>query len=562
MSHHIDIKAGQGSPMKKLILAAAIAMLPATGPSAAPPKPRLILAISVDQFSSEVFNRYRPTYRGGLKTLSDAIAYPQGYQSHASTETCPGHSTILTGRHPSGTGIVSNSWLDRSTGQIVYCVAVPNQPDPNARGPQNMRVTTLGDWIKAAEPGARSFAVSGKDRAAITMGGKHADGVYWWTDGIGFTTSKYAGPTDPAVIGPANDFNAAARSAWNRKAPDLWPAVSTACAALAKPHRFGDLGMSGEVPPEMARGVTDKPWFMDAAAFHDALRASPLFDTLTADFAIDLIARERLGRGEATDVLAVSLSATDYVGHRFGNGGAEMCVQQAALDATVGRLIAAVKALKVPVMVVLTADHGATDAAEREHEHDPQAIRLDGRAFVKELNEAMKKRFDLKTNPIDGDDPQQLSITAGPSPALSDQVAAAAIAWLKQRPEVREIYTRTQVEEAVVPRGTPADRLSTLQRLNESYDKERSGDIFLLFGERTSFGMPKKIGDTVAGHGSPWNHDRQVPILFWWPGAPSETRPAPAETVDIAPTLAAVAGIVPPVPVDGQCLDLGGNCAK
>ncbi len=554
--------------MKKLILSAAAlaGLFSTTAALAAPPvKPKLILAISVDQFSSEVFTRYRAGYVGGLKTLSDGIAYPSGYQSHASTETCPGHSTILTGRHPSGTGIVSNSWFDKSLGQMVYCVGVPNQPapaDPNMRGPQNMRVTTLGDWVKGAEPGARSFAVSGKDRAAITMGGKHADGVYWWNDGAGFVTSPYAGPADEKVVGPANDFNAATRLAWNKAKPQLWPAVSKTCAAMAKPHRFGDLAMSGEVPPEMAKGVTDKPWFADSTAFQNALRASPLFDTLVADFAIQLIAREKLGKGPATDVLAVSLSANDYVGHRFGNGGAEMCAQQAALDATIGRLLTAVQALKVPVMVVLTADHGATDAAEREHEQDAKANRLDGRAFIKALNDAVKKQLDLKTNPLDGDDPQQLSITAGPNPALSDQVRDAAIAWLKQRPEVKEIYTRTDVEQAIAPAGTPVDKLTTLQRMNESYDKDRSGDIFVMFGERTSFGVPKKLGDTVAGHGSPWDHDRRVPILFWWPGATAETRETPIETVDIAPTLAGTAGITPPVPVDGRCLDLGGNCAR
>lgn len=549
--------------MKTLIIAAALALLSTTVQAAPPPvKPKLILAISVDQFSSEVFRRYRAGYGAGLKTLSDGIAYPTGYQSHASTETCPGHSTILTGRHPSGTGIVSNAWYDRSSGQMVYCVAVPNQPDPNARGPQNMRVTTLGDWIKGAEPGARSFAVSGKDRAAITMGGKHADGVWWWTDGTGFTTSKYAGPADARIVGPANDFNAALRTAWNKRAPDLWPAISKGCAALAKPYRFGKLDLSGQVPPQIAAGVTDKPWFIDTPGFQEAFRPSPLFDTVVADFAIALIAREKLGKGPATDVLAVSLSANDYIGHRFGNGGAEMCVQQAALDATIGRLITAVKALRVPVVVVLTADHGATDAAEREHDQDPQASRLNARSFVKELNEALKKQFDLKTNPIDGDDPQQLVINAGPSPALYDQIRDAATAWLRARPEVKEIHSRAEIEAATVPPGTSAATLTTLQRMNESYDKDRSGDIAVVFGERTSFGVPETIRDYIAGHGSVWDHDRQVPILFWWPGAPSETRPAAAETVDIAPTLAAVAGIVPPVPVDGQCLDLGGNCPK
>jgi predicted AlkP superfamily pyrophosphatase or phosphodiesterase len=101
-----------------------------------------------------------------------------------------------------------------------------------------------------------------------------------------------------------------------------------------------------------------------------------------------------------------------------------------------------------------------------------------------------------------------------------------------------------------------------IERLRLSYDAERSPDVVAIFAERTSFGIPRKTGDYVAGHGSPWDHDRQVPILFWWPKAKPQNRADEAQVVDIAPTLAAVAGITPPVPVDGQCLDLGGNCAK
>src|SRR3978361_674998 len=118
----------------------------AHAPSAPPVKPKTIVAISVDPLSSEVYQHYRPSYVRGLKTISSGIAFPVGYQSHAATETCPGHSTILTGRHPAATGIIANSWFDAKTGSTVYCVQAPGSADPNARGPQNMRVTTLGDW--------------------------------------------------------------------------------------------------------------------------------------------------------------------------------------------------------------------------------------------------------------------------------------------------------------------------------------------------------------------------------------------------------------------------------
>lgn len=548
--------------MKTLILAAA-AFAASTAQAAPPPvKPRLILAISVDQFSSEVFNRYRATYTQGLATLAGGIAYPVGYQTHAATETCPGHSAILTGRYPANTGIVANEWIDRKTGAAVYCLSVPGQPDAAARGPQNMRVTTLGDWIKAVEPGARVFAVSGKDRGAITMAGKNADGVYWWMDGKGFATQPTAGPATDAVTTPAAAFDADLFARWAKKFPKLWGKLPKRCAALQQPHRFGELDVSGRVPPEIALTAKKEKDVHGSPMFQNALRTSPLYDALAVDFAAQLIARERLGRGPATDLLAVSLSANDYIGHRFGNGGAEMCAQQAALDTTIGRLLQAVRAQGVPFMVVLTADHGATDAAERQHEHDDKASRLDGRGFVGRLNAALKTELGLTDKAVWGVDASELTVNAGDDRLLFARIRTAAIAWLKQQPEVVSVFTAPEIEAAMVPIGTPPEMMTVIQRLRLSYDKERSGDIMTVFRERTSFGIPRKPGDTVAGHGSPWNHDRQIPILFWWPGASAETRPEPVEVVDIAPTLAGIARIKPPVPVDGQCLDLGGNCAK
>jgi predicted AlkP superfamily pyrophosphatase or phosphodiesterase len=521
--------------------------------AAAAPAPKLIVAISVDQYSSELFRRYRAGYTGGLADLSRGVVYPVGYQSHAATETCPGHSTILTGRHPAGTGIVANSWFDRATGSSVYCVSVPG--DPQARGPQNMKATTLGDWMKAARSADRVFAISGKDRAAITMAGHRADGVWWWQDGKGFVTSPAAGPATPAVTAPAQAFDAATFARWRQAKPALWPTPSSACATLAAPHRFGELAVSGAVPPDYAAHAEDAPGYAETDVFQDNLRASPLFDTLVADFAIDTIARERLGHGAGTDLLAVSFSATDYIGHHYGNGGAEMCAQQAALDATIGRLMAAVRAAGVPTLVVLTADHGATDAAEREHEHDAKAERMDGSALVARLNAAVRAETGLGYDPVVGDDPQQLYVNVGRDAALAGRVRAAAVAWLKRQPQVRAVLTADEVAAATVPPGTPADRLTIAQRFHESFDPARSGDIAVAYAERTSFGVPHAPGDTVAGHGAPWDHDRQVPILFWWPGVVPQDRAAPAETVDIAPTLAAAIG-VPTPPVDGRPLSL------
>ena len=392
------------------------------------------------------------------------------------------------------------------------------------------------------------------------MGGQHPDGAYWWVDGIGFTTSSFAGPAGPAVATVLKRYDTALFARWKAVPPILWPTPSPTCVALEKPETFGKITLSGNIPPDLAAHVEENPAFLQTTDFQDNLRASPLFDQTLEGFAESVVTSHHLGHGPATDVLAVSFSANDYIGHRYGNGGPEMCVQQAALDATIGKLLAFLRAQGTSFVVVLTADHGATDAAEREHRHDADATRLDSGAFVGRLNKAVESELSLSFEPIVGDDPQQLYINVGPDADLHAKVQAAAIAWLKKQPEVRDIFTRAEVVAAVVPPHTSPEKLSMDQRFHESYDPARSGDIAVAYAPRTTFGYPRGPGDTVAGHGSPWDYDRQVPILFWWPGAAKDTRSAPIETVDIAPTLAALAKVPTPV-VDGVCLTLTeGSC--
>ncbi|WP_420140294.1 alkaline phosphatase family protein [Sphingomonas sp.] len=534
-------------------LAAAAAVLAGAGGVAAPPpaKPALVVAISVDQFSDELFRRYRPTFTQGLRRMADGIAFT-GYQSHAGTETCPGHSTLLTGRHPSGTGIPANDWLDRTTWKEIYCVTVPGA-DKDARGPQNLRASTFGEWLKQAEPRARVVSISGKDRSAIMMGGHKVDAVYWWQDGKGFTTSSYAGPATRDVTVPAERFNAGIAKAWARTKPQLWPTdISAACRALQKDETFGRITRNGHVPPDIAVAAMAAPDYLGTSAFHDQVRGSPMLDRLTLDFAKQVITQRRLGRGRATDLLALSFSATDSIGHRFGNGGPEECVQMAALDKTLGELFAQLDALRGPYVVLLSADHGGFDAAERAKAQHADAYRLDSDAFRAEMKAALRARLGI-ADPIATDDLQQLYIKAAPGTPDFARIEQAAIAWLRQRPEVAAAHGRAEVAAAKPPRGKPVTELTLLERFNESYVPDRSGDIFVAYKPHVSFGIPGKPASSVAGHGTPWDYDRQVPILFWWRGVSSEERAEPAETIDIAPTLAAVTG-VPAPEVDGTCL--------
>jgi len=539
------------------VVAAGILSAAGAAHAAPPPAaPKLVVAISVDQFSLDLFQRYRPTFSGGLKRLSAGVVYA-GYQSHAATETCPGHSTLLTGMHPSHTGIVANSWYDRTRASTVYCVSVDGVADPEAKGSAKLKVDTLGDWLKRARPGGRSIAVSGKDRAAIMMAGHHPDAVYWWSDKLGFVTSPYAGPATPEVLETAKAFNDARFAGWRAQPVQLWPtAIPARCAALQASQTFGAIELSGRVPPDASKGGA-----LDAQdrAFSDQLRVSPAFDATTLDFASQLVSRYALGRGPDQDLLAISLSATDYVGHRYGPGGAEMCVQLDRLDTALGQFLDGLDKLGAPYVVVLSADHGAVDAAERL---GPPARRIDVKAVLGELSDTLRTAFRLSYDPLRWSDPNQLVIAlAAEDEPRRGAVTAAAVRWLRARPDVAEAFPTSDIAKLRVPRGKPPARLTVQERFAESYDPERSGDIMVAYAKSASLGAARGPGNAVAGHGSPWDYDRRVPILFWWPGVPAVDKAQPIETVDIAPTLAPLLQISPPA-VDGRCIEIGQSCPK
>ena len=192
------------------IVASSLTAVPAISQT---PKPDLVVLIAIDQFGSQLFNKWRASVSKGLKHIaSEGIIYSNAFQSHGVTETCPGHSTLLTGKHPGRTGIVANEWFDAQTGKEVYCVAdstVTSANNPQARkvGPGLLATDTLGDWLKAQEPESRVVAVSGKDRASITMGGHQADAVFWYEDNFGFTTFLAAGQDAGTKLAPVAALN-------------------------------------------------------------------------------------------------------------------------------------------------------------------------------------------------------------------------------------------------------------------------------------------------------------------------------------------------------------------
>lgn len=547
--------------MKSIACLAAFLTTLAGAANAASERPRLIVAISVDQFSAGLFDQYRSRFRHGLKRLADEGAvFPNGYQSHAITETCPGHATLLTGRHPSGAGIVANSWIDRATGRSVYCVedasvSVPGRPT-KPRGPAQLRVPTLGEWLRTADPQSRTVAVAGKDRSAITMAGHDPAAVFWWDGDLGFNTYVKPGESTEAKRAPVAGFNAALWKDWSSATP-RWKVADRQCMALQGPGSYGGVTTDHRLPPILEREA-GKPLLADTR-FEAWLRASPLLDTVTLQLADKLVDRFQLGKRGSTDLLAISLSATDYIGHRFGNQGPEMCDQMAWLDRSLGDFLARLDKLEIPYVVVLSADHGAADAAERN------AMRaIPARRIAIDLPAAMNAW--LRSNAHIGYDAflgDAESLVFDPAVPAADRgriltIARTALAsrdpGLPWAGMVANAFTRAEIAATPMPADIPPDERSLQQRYAESFDAERSPDIFVALAPFASLGAVKP-GGGIAGHGSPWNYDRRVPILFWRSGGKAFEQYLPIETVDIAPTLAALAGITAPV-TDGRCRDL------
>lgn len=509
--------------------------------------PSLIVTVVVDQLSANLFNQYRSQFTGGLKTLADqGMVSINGYQTHGVTVTCAGHSTVLTGAHPARSGIPANDWLDTTTGQETYCLAAPQNTlahgkntDNGPVGPEQLSASTLGDWLKAVSPESRVYGVSGKDRGAITLAGHKGDGAFWLTDNFGFTTYVEPGQSAQARLAPVAALNARMIDRFTRQAPS-WTYSNAACRRLEGRWTIAGQTFDSKVPPVDFR-----------------LDNSPILDELTIEGAIELMDSRQLGRRGVTDMLGVSLSATDRIGHSYGTQGPEMCEQMLRLDTALGVLMDKLSTVPGGAIVVLTADHGGSDFPERSAvEGYPHAGRVD-RALQPRVNAALKARFGLDADPLISSaggfvivDKDRKSL---PEP-LRSQVLTAAIELLNAEPQVALAVARDELLAEPVPNSINPEDLNVRERLRLSAVAGRSPDILRAW--QPGLTGQGRVGGAISSHGSPWDYDRRVPIVFWWPGAEGQERFLPMRTIDIAPTLANLMGVQPDGPIDGRCMDL------
>lgn len=543
--------------MLKRIAAFLLTLAAAAAPAIAQPAPpqgppKLIVVISVDQLSADLFAQYRPHFTGGLRRLSGGMVFPSGYQAHAATETCPGHSTILTGARPSRTGIIANNWFDLGVGRNdrrVYCSEDPTAPDSSSReneyrvSTQFLRVPTLGDLMKRANPRSRVAIVAGKDRSAIMMGGRSVDQRWWWTDRDLFNNQSEHPPT-PALT--------AANEAIRRAIAAPRPALPLPPLCAARSRAVAIDVASGSDPVTVGPGR-----FAREADAVSAFRRSPELDGATLALGMALRDEMELGQGPATDLLILGLAATDYVGHTYGTQGAEMCLNLLELDRSLGDFFARLDAAGIDYMVVLTADHGGLDIPERIRANgNVAAVRTTDELAPATMDQALRRDLGFSEQVLWGDAPfGDFYVSRTLSARDRARVADEAIRRYRASPRVARVFTAAELRAAPNPSGPP-EEWSLLDRARASFDPERSGDFVVLLHPRV---MPiaRPSSTYTATHGSPWDYDRRVPILFWRRGMAGFEQPQGVETVDILPTLAPFAGVtVPAGTIDGRCLDL------
>lgn len=458
---------------------------------------RLGVVLVVDQMRADYLER-DASFSGGFKRLSrEGAVFTNAAHIHLPTETGPGHAAISTGRAPVTHGIVANDWYDRASSSSTYCVADPDY----GIGPGHLSGPTLADALKASDRGARVFSVSGKDRAAVLLGGRRPDLAIWLDKPKGvFTTSTYY------------------------RRPDWLDAFN------AKLTESGLLPLKdGRVP--------------------GSVLTSPAVDEATARLVAELVDKEHVGQGPSTDLLLVSFSATDLVGHRYGTEAPEMIAQLRALDVILGRMLALwEKASDGRIVLALTADHGAIPAPEDPSGRRFGVKRVDWDELEGKMEAALQKRW-----PSAGG--KWILLNSFPHLYLDRALASRlGLDWGDFLRGAADAVARVDgIDRALVTREvadiSADDPLAPV--LKRSVREDRAGDLLVILRQNYL------LHDAPAGtsHGTPWDYDARVPLVFWGSGVKPARSSAAASPLDIAPTLGRLLGLSY-APADGGTLRL------
>jgi len=535
------MKQGRALPLALAVLCGlALAITLANKRPSGPP--RLTVLIVVDQLRFDYLTRFQDLYQAGLRRLLDQGALlTEARYRHALTLTGPGHAAIATGLHPSHTGVVGNDWYDGDRKQPVNCIADPDYDPVGGAGrqasPRSLLADTLGDRLKLRNPQSRVVALSTKDRGAILMAGKKGDAAYWFSDDCGcFITSSYYMKEAPEWLisfnGP-KPSDAYFRKPWVRMAAD--PGLYE---TRSRPDAFdGELDTTGTEFPHPVRTYRE-------------LRRSPYSDELLMQAALAAMKAHGMGEDDTPDLLAVSFSSTDYVGHDYGPFSQESMDQHLRLDALLGRFLTALDERVGPehITIALTADHGVAPAVNHSKLQGVPAVSVSHNALPDAVNAAVANQFPKLGNVV----------------AYFDRPHLFLDLALLQELGVPRFRIESLAKEALLATGfvenvyTHDDFLSGRAAATEygqlyanAFFERRSPHLMVRFKKFYHL----ESGSEVAWHGSPYDYDRHIPVLFMGAGVRPGRYDQPAGPEDVAPTLALLLGAKMPLETDGRMLN-------
>ncbi len=498
-----------------------------------PKRPKLVVVLVIDQFRYDYLMRFRPYFvKGGFNRLLDSGAvFGDCRYNDASTLTGPGHATLLTGAYPNVHGIIENNWYDRQQRREVYCVEDRNTRlvedkvkagTTPAYSPHNLNVSTLGDELRMADDfRSKVISISLKDRAAILMGGHDPSAAYWYNPGSGrFVTSNYYLPVLPEWV---DEFNQT--SSIHQFCGQKWQALAETPGVNSK--------IFSEFKPSAGEPCPD-PKFLNW------LNETPFMNEAELTFATAAVKNEKLGQDPETDLLAVSLSVNDYIGHRYGPYSEEVADTILRTDRDLAKFFDGLdqQVGLDNVWIAFSADHGVAPTPDYIQTHKMGQGMVQPASVRAAVEASLAKAFGPGPWIEDQDESylylNQAALEKRNIPeSQAEEVAAKAAMSM---PDVAAAYTRTQFMMGNLPLDPIARKAAN------SFNSKLGGDVFVVF---SPYAVPTSY-PTGTTHGTPWSYDTQVPLIFWGTAFNGGFYATPCEPTDLAATLAALLGLTQP----------------
>lgn len=497
-------------------------------------EPKLVVGVVVDQMCYDYLYRFYDQFgKDGFRRLMDKGTHFRNVTyNYVPTFTGPGHASVYTGTTPANHGIVANDWYHRSYGRDVNCVedttvkTLGSESESGWCSPHFLRANTITDQLKLTYPDAKVVGVSIKDRSAILPAGHMADGAYWYDYSTGkFITSTFYKESLPSWVSSfytAHPVDNYLNQPWNLLHP-------------AEKYTYKDLD---NTPYEQLLGGKTTPTFpydfrnLPMAEQLEEFTALPFANTYLTDFAIEALRGEQLGKDVQTDMLTISYSTPDIAGHAFGPYSLEMEDMYLRLDREIARLLATLdkEVGKGKYVLFLTADHAVVPVPQllTDKQLPGGYLFLDTRSA--ELRAACAKMFGADV--IEKIQNNNIYLKKA---YLNIPETDAIVAFIQQQvrlwPEVKAAYTKNELLG-------PSEGDQWLEMVRLGFDRERNGElIFLLQPGYLPKSSDSESAHKGTSHGSAFNYDTHVPMLFYGTGIPQQDVFTPYEIVDAAATL-------------------------